>query len=86
MRLRLDDMVREIFAGLSPWERVQLARHPERPTFDDLREEILEDWIELCGDRAYGDDPAIGTGLCRLGGIPVLVIAHRKGKTTKERV
>jgi acetyl-CoA carboxylase carboxyl transferase subunit alpha len=86
MRARLQDMTREIFAGLSPWQRVQIARHPQRPAFEDYLGTLLEDWMELAGDRAYRDDRAIATGFARIGGRRVLIVAHKKGRTTKERL
>ncbi|MFC1708093.1 acetyl-CoA carboxylase carboxyltransferase subunit alpha [Planctomycetota bacterium] len=86
MRLRLDDMVREIFAGLTPWQRVQVARHPKRPGFTDYRNAFIDSWLELHGDRAFRNDRSICTGFGRIGGRKVLVVAHRKGRTTKERV
>ncbi|MHC4390108.1 MAG: acetyl-CoA carboxylase carboxyltransferase subunit alpha [Planctomycetota bacterium] len=86
MRLRLDDMTREIFAGLTAWQRIQIARHPARPTFSDYLTEFIEDWLELKGDRMFRDDEAIATGFGRIGGRKVMIVAHRKGRTTKERL
>lgn len=77
---------REIFSRLTPWQRVQLARHPERPETSDYVTMICEDFLELHGDRAYGDDRAMVTGLCRIGGIRVMLVAEKKGKSTKERM
>ncbi len=77
---------REIFAQLTPWQRVQLARHPERPESSDYIPMICEDFVELHGDRAFGDDRAIVTGLCRIGGIRLMLVAEKKGKSTKERM
>jgi acetyl-CoA carboxylase carboxyl transferase subunit alpha len=92
LRRRAQDLVREICANLTPWQRVQIARHPQRPTFADYLQALVEDWIELHGDRTFGDDKAIVTGLGRIkgeNGAPgwrVMLVAHKKGKTTKERV
>jgi acetyl-CoA carboxylase carboxyl transferase subunit alpha len=75
-----------IFANLSPWQITQLARHPQRPYTLDYLSMIFTDFQELHGDRMYGDDMAIVGGLARLGGQPVMVIGHQKGRDTKERV
>jgi acetyl-CoA carboxylase carboxyl transferase subunit alpha len=75
-----------IFASLSPWQITQLARHPQRPYSLDYLSMIFTDFQELHGDRMYGDDLAIVGGLARLGGRPVMVIGHQKGRDTKERV
>ncbi|MBI2901323.1 MAG: acetyl-CoA carboxylase carboxyltransferase subunit alpha [Planctomycetes bacterium] len=77
---------KEIFSNLTPWQRVQLARHPERPEASDYISMICEGFVELHGDRAFGDDRAIVTGLCRIGGIRTMLVAEKKGKTTKERM
>jgi len=76
----------QIFSKLTPWQRVQLARHPDRPDCTDYISLICEDFVELHGDRAFGDDKAIITGLCRIGGIGLMLVAERKGKSTKERM
>ena len=68
------------------WSRVQLARHPERPHTLDYIRQIFTDFVELHGDRAYGDDPALIGGLARLGEQTVLVLGHQKGANTKENV
>ncbi|MCX4245903.1 acetyl-CoA carboxylase carboxyltransferase subunit alpha [Paraliomyxa miuraensis] len=77
---------RERFAKLSPWEQVQLAKHPDRPYTLDYLGEITTDFVELRGDRAFADDPAIVGGLCRLGERVVMVIGHQKGRNTKENL
>lgn len=82
---RAEALTREIFSRLSPWERVQLARHPRRPQVPDYVERLLTDSMELHGDRRYGDDAAILTVLGRLGSRRVLVVGHRKGKDVSER-
>src|ERR1700685_2851518 len=68
------------------WERVERARHPQRPYPMDLIERIFTDFSEIHGDRAYGDDEAVACGMARLGGEEVMVIGNRKGGSTKERV
>ena len=81
-----DQLTRSIFAKLTPWQITQLARHPQRPyTLDHLQHAFTE-FEELHGDRMFADDPALIGGLARLGGRPVMVIGHQKGRDTKERV
>lgn len=76
----------EIYGNLSPWQRVQLAKHLERPTTLDLIDKIFTDFIELHGDRLFGDDPAMVGGIAKLDGRPVTVIGHQKGKDTKDNI
>src|SRR5262249_51688618 len=68
------------------WARTELARHPQRPYTLDYIERIFTDWIELHGDRAYGDDPAMVCGLARYHGTDVMVIGHQKGRDIKSRM
>jgi acetyl-CoA carboxylase carboxyl transferase subunit alpha len=76
----------EVFANLTPWQRTQIARHPNRPYGMDYIRLMLTDFIELHGDRTYADDKAIVGGLGRLDGIPLVVIGHQKGRDTKEKL
>src|SRR5512141_363621 len=76
----------EIFSGLSRWQTAQVARHPNRPFTLDYLNLIFTDFIELHGDRLFGDDHAIVGGLARLDNEPVMVIGHQKGRDTKEKV
>ncbi len=71
--------------GASAFERVQLARHPERPYTLDLIERLFEDFVEMHGDRRYADDPAIVCGFARFHGLPIAIIGHQKGRDTKQR-
>ena len=71
---------------ITPWERVKLARHIERPTSLDYIRYLFNDFIELHGDRLYGDDEAIVSGIALFQGKPITVIGHQKGKTTKENL
>ena len=81
------DRLREtVYAALSPWDRVQISRHPERPKTQDYVGALFTDVVELRGDRAFGDDPAMLTALGTLAGRRVVVIGHNKGRTTKENV
>jgi acetyl-CoA carboxylase carboxyl transferase subunit alpha len=76
----------EIFAELSPWQKVQLSRHPARPYTFDYAGALLDEFVELHGDRAFADDPSIVGGMARFGGREVLVLGHQKGKNTKENM
>ncbi len=76
----------QIYAKLTRWQRVQLARHPNRPYTLDYIEAMITDFIELHGDRFFGDDPAIVAGIGRLEQQPVVVIGHQKARETKEKL
>lgn len=76
----------EILANLTPAQKMQLARHPARPTTLDYIKAIFTDFIELHGDRAFKDDLAIVGGIAKLNGIPVTVVGHQKGKDTKDNI
>ena len=76
----------ERFAQLSPWEQLQLAKHPDRPYTLDYLDQMMDEFVELRGDRAFRDDPAIVGGLGLLDGRRVLVLGHQKGRNTKENV
>lgn len=85
------NLLQEIFANISPWQIVQLARHPLRPQTRDYLPLIFDEFIELHGDRQFGDDPAIITGIANLdmGNLskkPVMIIGQQKGRDTKEKV
>src|SRR6266702_1308746 len=86
LREKLYKLQAEIYAGLTPWQRTQAARHPQRPSTLDYIGRICDSFLELHGDRLYGDDQAIVAGLARLSGRSVVVIGPQKGKTLKERV
>jgi acetyl-CoA carboxylase carboxyl transferase subunit alpha len=83
---RLQKLLQDIHAKLTRWQRVQLSRHPKRPYTLDYIERIFTDFIELHGDRLFGDDPALIGGIARLDGRPVMVIGQQKGRTTKENL
>ncbi len=76
----------DIFSKLTPWQKTQIARHPERPYTLDYIKVLMEDFIELHGDRRFSDDPAIVAGFARFQGISVAVSGHQKGRSTKERI
>jgi acetyl-CoA carboxylase carboxyl transferase subunit alpha len=95
---KVSRLARELYQDMSPWQRVQLSRHPRRPYFDEYLERMFDDFVELHGDRSFGDDPAIVGGFARYpkrpagsasgtsgpSGKSVLVIGHQKGRGTKE--
>lgn len=83
---KADKLRREIYSKLSRWQRVQLARHPRRPYTLDYVGRICEDFVELHGDRGFADDPAVVAGLARLGGRPLMIVGHQKGRNTKENL
>ncbi|MDN7245973.1 acetyl-CoA carboxylase carboxyl transferase subunit alpha [Planococcus shenhongbingii] len=83
---RLSKLENDIYENMKPWDRVQVARHPERPTTLDYIPILFEDFIELHGDRLYGDDEAIVGGIASFNGQPVTVIGHQRGKSTKENI
>ena len=76
----------EIYRNLDTSQKIQIARHPQRPTTLDYINRIFDDFIELHGDRSYGDDLAIVGGIGKLDGIPVTVVGHQKGKDTKDNI
>ena len=86
LKEKLARMTREIYQGLSPYDIVQVARHPLRPQTSDYIAGMLDDYIELHGDRHFGDDRAITTGFARIGDRRFLLVGHRKGKETKENI
>jgi acetyl-CoA carboxylase carboxyl transferase subunit alpha len=83
---KADQLRAEIYSRLTPWQKAQISRHPNRPYTLDYIEAMLSDFTEMHGDRAYADDPAIVCGMARLDGMPVVVIGHQKGRTTKEKI
>lgn len=87
---RLEDkaavLAREVFASLTPMQKVQLSRHPSRPYSQDYIERLFEDFVELHGDRRFADDQAIIAGLGRFHGRSVAIVGHRKGRSTKENM
>ena len=86
LEAKLDTKRAEIYAGLTPMQRVLVARHPRRPYTLDYLSSIFTDFIELHGDRLFRDDPAIVGGWARLAGQSVMVIGHQKGRDTKENI
>ncbi len=86
LRSRADRFRRDVYARLDPWQKTQVARHPDRPHFTDFLAGLIEDFVELRGDRAFGDDQAVVGGLGRFRGVPVVVMGHEKGRDTQTRL
>ena len=86
LEARAEKLLRQTYAKLTPWQKTQVARHPERPHFSHYIAALLEDYTPLAGDRAFGDDRAIQGGLARFRGRSVVVIGHEKGTDTEGRV
>jgi acetyl-CoA carboxylase carboxyl transferase subunit alpha len=86
MQEKAEALRNEVYSNLTPWQRIQIVRHPKRPTFLDYIEMVFNDFIELHGDRLYRDDPAMVGGIAYLDNIPVTVIGQQKGRDTKENI
>ncbi|PSF38392.1 acetyl-CoA carboxylase carboxyl transferase subunit alpha [Aphanothece hegewaldii CCALA 016] len=86
LEARAEQLRKEIFSNLTPSQRLQLARHPKRPSTLDYIQAITEEWFELHGDRRGDDDLALISGVARLNGRPVVIIGHQKGRDTKDNV
>ena len=78
--------IKEIYSNLTDWDKVSIARHPNRPNTLDYIRGITEDFVELHGDRLYGDDPAIVGGLCKIDGRKFVIIGHQKGRDINEKI
>ncbi|GLY10251.1 acetyl-CoA carboxylase carboxyl transferase subunit alpha [Pseudobacillus badius] len=83
---RLKKLEKDIYESMTPWDRVQMARHPERPTTLDYIGHLFTDFMELHGDRLFGDDGAIVGGVAKYHGMPVTIIGHQRGRDTKENI
>jgi len=86
LREKASKLGKEIFAKLEPWQRVQLARHPRRPTTNDYIHHIFTDFVELHGDRMFRDDEAIVAGMATLGERKIMLLGHQKGRDTKSNI
>jgi len=86
LRRRADALRAELYSRLTPWQRVQVARHPSRPNTLDYVERLFTEFTELHGDRRFGDDHAIVTGFARYHGEAVAVVGHQKGRDTKQKI
>lgn len=81
-----DQLRAEIYSRITPWQKALISRHPNRPYTLDYIEAMMTDFVEMHGDRAFADDPAIVSGMAKLEGMPLTVIGHQKGRTTKEKI
>lgn len=86
IRSEVAELKREFYANITPWQRAQIARHPQRPYTLDFIRLLFTDFTELHGDRGFGEDPAIVAGFARFHGRPVAVVGHQKGRDTKQRL
>ncbi len=85
LRRELADLTKKIYSELEPWETVQVSRHPERPQTTDYLELVFDEFVELHGDKAFGDDRALRCGFAKLDDHKVMVVGHQKGRNFKER-
>ena len=86
LRQELAEKRRSIYASLTPWQKTQVARHPNRPYTLDYVGALFTDFTELHGDRRFGDDPALVTGFARYKDRAVAVVGHQKGRDTKQKI
>lgn len=86
LQSKADGLLRETYAKLTPWQKVQVARHPSRPQFQDYVDALIDGFVPLAGDRSFGDDKAITGGIGRFRGRSVMVIGHEKGTDTQSRM
>jgi|TARA_R100000501_G_scaffold14680_1_gene26573 acetyl-CoA carboxylase carboxyl transferase subunit alpha len=86
LRKKVDSELARIYANLTPWQKAQVARHPERPHFSDFTEALFTDFEPLAGDRYFAEDAAIVGGMARFEGRPVMIIGHEKGRDTASRL
>jgi acetyl-CoA carboxylase carboxyl transferase subunit alpha len=86
LRTKADEALNELYAKLTPWQKTQVARHPQRPHFRDYCTALFEDFTDLAGDRKFGDDAAIVGGFARFRGQSVMLIGHERGSDTESRL
>src|SRR4051812_36421517 len=86
LQRRLDSARRDLYKSLTPWQRVLVARHPNRPSLEDFIQRLFTGFVEIHGDRRYADDHALMTGFADYKGEPVLLVGHVKGRDTKEKI
>ena len=86
VRRELAEMKKKVYGNLQPWESVQVARHSDRPMTTDYLNLVFDEFVELHGDRFFGDDRAMRCGFAKLDQYKVMVVGHQKGKTTEERI
>jgi acetyl-CoA carboxylase carboxyl transferase subunit alpha len=86
LNTKLIKVRKEIFSSLTPWQRVEMARHPNRPYTNDYVKHLFSDWFEIHGDRKFADDPAIVSGIGKFKDISFVVVGHEKGRKTTEKI
>ncbi len=86
LEIRLEKLEKEIYENMNPWDRVQIARHQNRPTTLDYIDKLFTDFIECHGDRTFRDDEAIVGGIAKFKELPITIIGHQRGKDTKENI
>jgi acetyl-CoA carboxylase carboxyl transferase subunit alpha len=86
LRAQLEEEARRVTSNLTPWQQCQLARHPDRPYCLEYIRGLFTDWVEIHGDRAFSDDPAVVAGFAKFDGESVVVVGHQKGRDTRERL
>ena len=86
IRKEVEELKRDLYANLGAWQRLLLARHPQRPYTDDYIRILFEDFFEIHGDRNFSDDPALITGMAKFHGKPVMIVGNQKGRDTKQRL
>src|SRR5436309_4837571 len=86
LRRRIESVRGELYRSLTPWQRVMVARHPNRPSFEDFSQRLFTGFTEIHGDRRFADDHALMTGFADYKGRPVLLVGHVKGGDTKEKI
>ncbi|MCD7061261.1 acetyl-CoA carboxylase carboxyltransferase subunit alpha [Pelagibacterium xiamenense] len=86
LQQRADDALKDIYRKLTPWQKTQVARHPQRPHFSDYCKAMVTEWTPLAGDRKFAEDPAIQAGFGRIDGRPVAILGQEKGNDTESRL
>jgi acetyl-CoA carboxylase carboxyl transferase subunit alpha len=86
LTVRADQALADIYKRLTPWQRTQVARHPQRPHFSNYIKSLITEWTPLAGDRKYGEDPAVQAGFGRFNGTPVAILGQEKGSDTSSRL
>src|SRR5260221_7603619 len=85
LKKKIEKQLQTTYTKLTPWQKVLVARHPDRPLFSEYVQHLIQDFVELCGDRKYSDDQAIIGGLGRFRGQTVIIMGHQKGRDTESR-
>lgn len=86
LKKKVDKLLHETYSALTPWQKVQVARHPQRPHFQDYIDHLIEGFIPLAGDRLFGEDAALVGGLGRFQGVSVMIMGTEKGRDTEDRI